>query len=59
MCHSKLGAQLEKARWCAEEDGICLCKGRVIFGSFDGFMNKESVTSYAAKDAWGGSMICS
>ena len=59
LCLKNEGVKLEKTKWCARENDTCHCAGRVLFASFDSFLNKDSIQSYAAKDAWGGSIVCS
>lgn len=57
-CESSVPIKIHKTKFCATEGGTCACDGKVVYSSFDGFLNKDSIQSYATKAAWGGNILC-
>ena len=45
VCESQAPIAIHKTKFCAEEGGTCACEndGKVVYSSFDGFINKESI----------------
>ena len=58
VCASTEGIKIHKTKYCAADGGTCKCEGKVVYGTFDGFLNKESIQSYTTKAAWGGDIAC-
>ena len=42
-CESKAPIKIHKTQFCAAEGGTYQCEGKVVYSSFDGFLNKDSI----------------
>lgn len=42
-CETKAPIKIHKTKFCAAEGGTCQCEGKVVYSSFDGFLNKDSI----------------